>query len=216
MDVVEVTQGGCALRFSRVILALALAGFATSVAMADAVDPTVIIRRVDPAFTPIFSVDQILIVTATAQNPIFSFQNDTGFLLTSMTLKFSSNGGTLAFSCGENPGADIFQDCSETSGPNGTNIVTFSGVGEGFSGLESGVCTSDDEHVPNGNAFGWYKNHPKTPNCEGGIFSLEFGQIPANTTIFGIGTVATPEPMTAVMLISGLAGLAGLRKRRTV
>ncbi len=216
MYVVGVTQGGCALKFSRIILAFALAGFATSVAMADAVDPTVIIRRVDPAFTPIFSVDQILIVTATAQNPIFSFQNDTGFLLTSMTLQFSSNGGTLAFSCGENPGADIFQNCSETSGPNGTNIVTFNGVGGSFSGLESGVCTSDDENFPNGNAFGWPNNHPKAPTCEGGIFSLEFGQIPANTTIMGTATFATPEPMTAVMLISGLAGLAGLRKRRTV
>lgn len=211
----EFTQGGCALKFCRIFLVLALVGFAGSAAMADAVDPTVIIRKVDPAFTPIFSLDQVLIVTASAQNPIFSFQNATGFILTSLTLQFSSAGGTLAFSCGELAGADLFANCTEVSGPNGSDIISFFGIGDGFSGLESATCSSGDDNHPNGNAWGYYKKpHASQAKCDGGVFSLEFGSIPNGATVTGTGTVATPEPMTAVMLVGGLVGLAGLRKRR--
>ena len=44
----QVSIGGVFLKASRLILAAALVAFAAVAAKADAVDPTVIIRRVDP------------------------------------------------------------------------------------------------------------------------------------------------------------------------
>jgi hypothetical protein len=190
--------------------------------MADGIDPTVIIRRVDPAPLPITSTDETFNIFATATNNIFAFQNDTGVTLTGLTLDLFAGSAGLTYSCGGFAGADIFADCTSTAGANGATIISFFGVGNGFSGLDAATCTDDDEgkgddqdHWKHHHHHDWKDhNHDDKDSCTGGIFSLEFGGIPAGAVVEGTGTVSAPEPMTAVMLVTGLLGLAGLRKHR--
>jgi hypothetical protein len=182
--------------------------------MADGVDPTVIIRRVDPAPLPITSSNETFNIFATATKNIFAFQNDTGVTLTSLTLDLFAGSAGLLYSCGGFAGADIFADCSATSGSNGATIISFFGVGNGFSGLDAATCTDDDKGKGDDKHDKDKKNHDDKISCTGGIFSLEFDGIPQGAVVRGTGTVSAPEPMTAVMLVSGLLGLAGLRKRR--
>src|SRR4029077_2081981 len=206
-------QGGCVLKASRILCVLALAGFAATVAMADGVDPTVVIRRVDPAPLAITSPNETFDLFATQQNNIFAFQNDTGVTLTGLTLDLFAGSAGLLYSCGNLAGADIFSTCSSSPGSNGATIISFLGVGGNFSGLNAASCSSDDEGGGddlNSND----NNSDDKPTCVGGIFSLEFDGIPAGAQVRGTGTVSAPEPVTSVLLVSGLLGLAGLRKRR--
>ena len=201
------------MRVSRILVVLALAGFAASAAMADGVDPTVIIRRVDPPPIAITSPAQTFDLFATAAHNIFAFQNDTGFTLTSLTLDLFAGTSNLLYSCGSFAGGDIFANCNASAGSNHDTILAFFGVGNGFTGIAPATCSSEDE----GEGDDWHaigNNNDDERTCVGGIYSLEFDGIPADAVVRGTGTFATPEPMTAVMVIGGLAGLAGLRKRR--
>jgi len=56
------------LKASRILCVPTLAGFAATVAMADGVDPTVVIRRVDPPPIAITSPDQTFNILATFAN----------------------------------------------------------------------------------------------------------------------------------------------------
>lgn len=202
------------LKISGVLAVLLLAGFAASTALADGVDPTVVIRRVDPAPLPITSTNETFNLFATMNNNIFAFQNDTGVTLTGLTLDLFAGHAGLVYSCGGFAGADIFSNCTATPGSDGATIISFFGVGNGFTGLDAATCTNDDKgkgddlHAPKDN-----NNDDKT-SCTGGIFSLEFDGIPRGAQVRGTGTVSTAEPMTAVLLVSGLFGLAGFLKRR--
>lgn len=184
--------------------------------MADGIDPTVIIRRVDPTPLPITSTDETFNIFATATHNIFAFQNDTGVTLTTLTLDLFAGNSGLVYSCGSFAGADIFADCSASAGANGATIISFFGVGNGFSGLDAASCTVVDKGKgdDDGDDSLDKKNSDDKVTCTGGIFSLEFDGIPKGAVVRGTGTVGTPEPATAVMLVSGLFGLAGLRKRR--
>jgi len=194
---------------SRLLFALVLTGLGACIASADGVDPTVVIRRVDPTPFPITSPNETFPLFATATNNIFAFQNDTGVTLDSLTLDLFGVGVTLSFSCGALAGGDVFSTCTSTPGSHGDTILTFSGVGGSFTGITAATCSSEDDGEE-GSFFG-----DDLPTCTGGIFSLEFGGIPTGDVVGGTGTVSTPEPMTAVLLVGGgLAGLAGLRKRR--
>ena len=193
------------MKVSRIVLALLLGAFGASVAMADAVDPTVIIRKVDPPPVIITSPDQTFNLFATQKNNVFAFQNATGFLLTSITLDLF--GQNLAFSCGEFAGGNIFANCSATQGTHGDWILSFFGVGDGFSGVEAATCSTPSQRRGD-------DRDDHNCNCTGGVYSFEFDGIPRGAVVTGTGTVGTPEPVTAVMLLGGLAGLAGLRRRR--
>jgi hypothetical protein len=200
------------LKVSRILAVLALAGFGATVAMADGVDPTVVIRRVDPPPVAITSPDQTFSVTATSTHNVFAFQNDTSVILTSLTLDLFAGSSGLVYSCGSFAGADIFANCSSSSGGHHDTIVSFFGVGGSFSGITPATCTfkadgDDDDQDKK-------KFNDDDFSCTGGIYSLEFDGIPAGAVVRGDGTVAAPEPVTAVLLMTGLVGLAGLRKRR--
>jgi hypothetical protein len=208
-----VTQGGCALKVSRILVVLALAGFAATAAFADGVDPTVIIRKVDPPPIVITSPSQTFDIIATSAQNIFAFQNETGITLTALTLDLFAGKSGLLYSCGSFAGADIFATCSSSSGSAGDTIISFLGVGNGFTGIEAATCSEDDKGKGD-DKNGKDNNSDDKDSCTGGIYSLEFDGIPPGAKVEGIGTFTTPEPMTAMLLVSGLVGLAGFRKRR--
>ena len=196
------------------LLGLAIAAFAAVGAKADGVnpiDPTVIIRKVDPPPLAITSPNQIFNLYATASHNIFAFQNQTGMTLNALTLDLFGVNINLLFSCGSFAGADIFASCSSTQEPNGHYLVAFSGVGNGFTGITPAVCSKGDDDDNQGDN----DDQGEGPSCVDGVYSLEFDGIPAGAVVRGTGSfVAAPEPMTAVLLLGGLAGIAGLRKRR--
>lgn len=196
------------------MIVLALASFAASAALADGLDPTVVVRRVDPPPIAITSPTQIFNIFATAKNNVFAFQNDTGITLTSLTLDLFAGSSGLTYSCGTFAGGDIFADCTSTPEPGGDTLISFFGVGGVDTGIGPATCTIDDKgkgddlHAPKDN------NHDDKIDCDGGIYSIEFGGIPKGAVVRGTGSFVTPEPATAVMLFGGLMSLAGLRKRR--
>ncbi len=203
------------MKVSRIVLAFVLAGFAASVALADGADPLISVRRVDPAPIAITSPNQtfvIFFIAGTSSVFDFAFQNDTGVTLTSLTLDLAHG---LTYNCASDfQTFDIFSSCGTSPGPLGSTFIKFSGTGGIFTGLEPASCTAGS------NTEGWDNNGPDGDGdaddntCTGGIFSIEFSGLTQGEVVFGTGTVAAPEPMTAVLLLSGLVGLAGFRKRR--
>ncbi len=142
------------------------------------------------------------------------FQNDTGITLTGLSLDLFPGNLAFVFTCGNNAGLDIFANCTSKSGSHGDSLLSFFGVGNGFSGLTAATCTKggDDDQGDNDS------QGDDGPSCVGGVFSLVFqapsSEVPNGAQVLGTGTVSAPEPMTSVLLVSGLLGLAGLRKRR--
>ena len=205
------------MKASRLIIAVALAAFAVVAAKADGIDPTVVVRRVDPTPIEILSPSQIFDITATSKKNIFAFQNDTGITLDALTLDLFGVNANLLFSCGSFAGADIFADCSSSAGSHGDTIISFSGVGGNFTGLTPATCGWVDKGKGDDDDNDKDHNRDDKFKCTGGVYSLEFGGIPKGDKVAGTGsfqTVQTPEPLTSVMLLGGLAGLAGLRRRR--
>jgi PEP-CTERM motif len=210
----DTSPRGCSLRVSRALLGLAIAAFAAVGVRADAVDPTVIIRRVDPKPVVITSPNQTFDLFANTQQNIFAFQNATGMTLTSLTLDLFGQNVSLLFSCGSFAGGDIFANCTSTQGSQDDYLINFSGVGNGFTGIEAATCTIDDKGIGDGLHAPFDNNSDDKLVCTGGIYSLEFDGIPHGAIVRGTGTFETPEPATAVLMLGGLAGLVGLRKRR--
>ena len=205
---------GCVLKGSRIVLAAVLAAFAAIATKADGIDPTVIVRRVDPTPIAILSPSQIFDITATSKKNIFAFQNDTGITLDSLTLDLFGVNANLLFSCGSFAGGNIFADCSSSAGSHGDTIISFSGVGGDFTGITPATCGWVDKGKGDDDDNDKDHNRDDKFTCTGGVYSLEFGGIPKGDKVAGTGTFLTPEPVTSVMLLSGLAGLLGLRKRR--
>jgi len=199
-----------------VLLGLAIAAFAAVSAKADAVDPTVIIRKVDPKPVVITSPEQTFDIFASKKHNVFAFQNATGMTLDSLTLDLFGKNMSLLFSCGSFAGGDIFASCTSTEGANGDFIISFFGVGNGFTGITSAACTIDDKGIGDGLHAPKDNNSDDKLVCVDGVYSLEFDGIPQGVKVLGTGTFQTPEPMTATMLVGGLVGLAGLRKRRSL
>lgn len=185
-----------------------------SAAMADGIDPTVKIRNVDPLSTPVTDPNQTFMVLATANNPVSGFQNQTGVTLTSISLTLSgySLGGYLSFSCANDFALEsVFSSCTSTENQaNHSYTLVFSGVGGNFSGILSADCLTPSAT----NGLGWLAALFGCNNCQGGQYEVEFTGIPKGSLVIGTATVATPEPATAVMLLTGIVGLAGFARRR--
>lgn len=197
------------MRGFRIGIALALAALGVCSARADGVDPTVVIRRVDPTPLPITSPTETFPIVATSVFNVFAFQNDTGVTLTSLSLDLFAGLSGLTYSCGSFAGGGIFSTCSSTPGSNHDTLIKFFGTGPGFPGITPATCSGDGDGDGDGDF-----DFDDLSGCSGGIYSLVFTGIPVGAVVMGTGTVATPEPMSAVLLLGGLAGLAGFRKRR--
>src|SRR5690348_10386275 len=179
---------GCFLNVSRALLGLAIAAFAAVGVKADAVDPTVIIRKVDPKPVVITSPDQTFDIFASAKHNVFAFQNATGSILDSLTLDLFGANMELLFSCGAFAGGDIFASCTTREGSHGDFILSFSGFGNGFTGIEPATCgwvdkgKGDDLHAPKD------ENNDDKWECVDGVYSLEFDGIPKGAKVLGTGS----------------------------
>jgi hypothetical protein len=196
--------GGVLVKFSRLFLLVALIGLTATAAMADGIDPTVIIRRVDPPPIAITDPHESFPLMASPAHNVFAFQNDTNTLLYSLSLTLFGFPVALDFNFGENPGADIFSSFAKNVNSDGSTTLLFYGVDETHTGLLPANC------------FGVVPSNLSTScqHCVGDVYTLEFDGIPQGAFVFGVGTVATPEPATALLLTTGLAGIAALKKRR--
>ncbi len=197
----SVTEG-VLVKFSKLFLLLAVVVLAASVAKADTIDPTVIIRQVDPPPVPITDPNGTIPLSFSANQNIFAFQNDTGTLLYSLSLTLFGFPQGLDFNFGTNPGDGIFSSFSKTINQDGSQTLLFFGIDEFHTGLlPSTGCNADSD----GDADDF---------C-GPVYTIELDGIPANDFVFGTATVSTPEPATLLLLSTGLVGLAAFRKRRS-
>ncbi len=197
----SVTEG-VLVKFSKLFLLLALVVLAVSVAKADTIDPTVIIRQVDPVPVPITDPNGTIPLSFSATANVFAFQNDTGTLLYSLSLTLFGFPQGLDFNFGTNPGDGIFSSFSKTINQDGSQTLLFFGIDDLHTGLlPSTGCNLDSD----GDADDF---------C-GPVYTIELDGIPANDFVFGTATVSTPEPATLLLLSTGLVGLAAFRKRRS-
>jgi len=193
---------GVHVKFSKLFLLLALVVLAVSVAKADTIDPTVIIRQVDPPPVAITDPNGTIPLAFSANQNIFAFQNDTGTLLYSLSLMLFGFPQGLDFNFGDNPGDGIFSSFSKTVNQDGSQTLLFFGIDEFHTGLlPSTGCSLESD----GDADDF---------C-GPVYTIELDGIPPNDFVFGTATVSTPEPATLLLLSTGLVGLAAFRKRRS-
>ena len=193
---------GVLVKFSKLFLSLALVFLAVSAAKADTIDPTVIIRQVDPVPVPITDPNGTIPLSFSANANVFGFQNDTGTLLYSLSLTLFGFPQGLDFNFGTNPGDGIFSSFSKTINQDGSQTLLFFGIDDTHTGLlpSTGCNLAGD-----GDADDF---------C-GPIYTIEIDGIPANDFVFGTATVSTPEPATLLLLSTGLVGLAAFRRRRS-
>jgi len=196
------------VKLSRLFVLLVLVGFTASAALADGIDPTVVIRQVDPppvAITNPSGTIGVFVAGTTAPTVAFAFQNDTGVVLTSISVTLFGLSEPLDFSLGDNPGDGIFKDAWSVVNPNGTTTLFFANVDESHTGLLPAVCNIGGIEV---------LASSYCQQCIGGIYSFEFTGIPLGDIVVGAATVSAPEPGTLMLLSAGLVGLLGLRKRK--
>ena len=139
---VPIRLEGVRVKFTKLFILLALVTVTASVAMADGIDPTVVIRRVDPPPVAITDPYGTIGVFATPGQNVFAFQNETGLTLTSLSLTVLGLNIPLDFSFGENPGDDIFSSTQVVQNANGSFTLTFFGVDATHTGLLPAVCTT--------------------------------------------------------------------------
>jgi PEP-CTERM motif-containing protein len=190
------------VKFSKLFVLLALVVLAVSVAKADTIDPTVIIRQVDPVPVPITDPNGTIPLSFSATANVFAFQNDTGTLLYSLSLTLFGFPQGLDFNFGTNPGDGIFSSFAKTVNQDGSQSLLFFGIDDSHTGLlPSTGCNLESD----GDADDF---------C-GPVYTIEIDGIPANDFVFGTATVSTPEPATLLLLSTGLVGLAAFRRRRS-
>ena len=190
------------MKFSKLFVLLALIVLAVSVAKADTIDPTVIIRQVDPVPVPITDPNGTIPLSFSATANVFAFQNDTGTLLYSLSLTLFGFPQGLDFNFGTNPGDGIFSSFAKTVNQDGSQSLLFFGIDDSHTGLlPSTGCNLESD----GDADDF---------C-GPVYTIEIDGIPANDFVFGTATVSTPEPATLLLLSTGLVGLAAFRRRRS-
>ncbi len=182
---------------------VALVVLAVSVAKADVIDPTVIIRQVDPPPIAITDPNGTIPLAFSANQNIFAFQNDTGTLLYSLSLTLFGFPQGLDFNFDpQNFAQGIFSSFSKTVNPDGSDTLLFFGIDETHTGLlPSTGCSVDGD--------------ADADDFCGPVYTIEIDGIPANDFVFGTATVSTPEPATLLLLSTGLIGIAGLRRRRS-
>ena len=197
----------------RLIVVLLVAACAGSAALADGIDPTVVVRRNDPPPIAITSIDQVLSFTLTAGNNEIAFQNQTGILITSLVLTVTGN-VALDFTCQ----TDVFASCTVTDVNSKTAVLDFSGIDADHTGIAPADCPpAESEGIEsffsNNNN---YNNYNNCDQCTGGILDIAIDGIPRGDRVSTVGTLNTgvPEPASALLLMSGIAGLAAFRKRR--
>jgi len=187
---------------------LALVGLTASAAMADGIDPTVVIRQVDPP-PPTLVADPFgsFGVFATTQSPVQAFQNNTGLVLISISVTLFGI-PPLDFNPGDqvpNPDLELpnefpFLSATKTLNADGSITLLFFGLDDTHLGLSPSVCNPDSDM--------------DADDCVGPIYGIAFDGIPTGALVVGAATVSAPEPATLLLLSTGFLGLAALRKRR--
>ena len=198
------------MKFSRLLFLLALVGLTATVAMADPIDPTVVIRQVDPP-PPTSVTDPFgsFGVFATQLSPIQAFQNNTGITLISISVTLFGI-PPLDFTPGEqipNPELELpnefpFLFANRIVNADGSVTLNFFGTDETHLGLLTSVCDPNSDM--------------DADDCTGPIYGIEFTGIPKGAFVVGVATVSAPEPATLLLLSAGFVGIAALRKRRAV
>lgn len=187
----------------KLVVLLAVVVLAASVAKADVIDPTVIIRQVDPPPVAITDPNATIPLAFSANQNIFAFQNDTGSLLNALSLTLFGFPQGLDFNFDpSNFEQGIFSSFAKTQNQDGSQTLLFYGIDDSHTGLlPSTGCSVDDD--------------ADADDFCGPVYTIEIDGIPANDFVFGTATVSTPEPATLLLLSTGLIGIAGLRRRRS-
>ncbi|MGH9729571.1 MAG: hypothetical protein ACRD4V_13415 [Candidatus Acidiferrales bacterium] len=179
-----------------------------SAAYATPDDPTIILRD------PPTCVSSISVTCIVASGPFglqldntgggnFVIKNNSGMTWTNLDIGLLAPSGASLFTC---DGFTFFQNCSvgiTGPGPNGTNMVDAF-----FSGL--GPCQNDQadcEGIPDG---GFITFHMDTP-CAAGATCGNWE--PNSMALVTPNFIATPEPESIVLLLTGFLPLLPLRKR---
>src|SRR5260221_11443022 len=166
----SVTEG-VLVKFSKLFLLLALVVLAVSVAKADTIDPTVIIRQVDPPPVPITDPNGTIPLAFSANQNIFAFQNDTGTLLYSLSLTLFGFPQGLDFNFGDNPGDGIFSSFSKTINQDGSQTLLFFGICDSHMDLFTSTCCNLDSDA-------------YSEDFCGSVYTVEIVGIPANDFVF--------------------------------
>ena len=200
------------MKISKLLFLVLAAGIFSAAAWADPIDPTVKIKRDDPppgvipiqGTSPTFSFSQFGISTG---SDAFFLQNQTAGIVYQVTLLLSgfdltANSPFSSDCAADQSGGGIFNACSFSY-----NLIT-----QVSTLIFSGVTPPTTTGITPGSGGG---------DCccflSGEIVELDVTGIPVgDNVVYGAkGSASVPEPVSSVLVLAGLAGLAGFRKRLT-
>jgi hypothetical protein len=201
------------LKISKLLFLVLAAGIFSAAAWSDPIDPTVKIRRDDPppgvipiqGTSPTFSFSQFGLSSGT---DAFFLQNQTAGVIYQVTLLLNgfdvSALSPLSFDCaGDQSTGGIFNSCA-FSYDSSTQVSTLI-----FSGVTPPTTTGITPGTGGGGDCCCFSS--------GEIVELDVTGIPVGDLVeYGAkGSASVPEPVSSVLVLAGLAGLAGFRKRFT-